>query len=61
MSTATQPSRTFAHKPDFDECMARVYAWYQQTLLDRAPVRFHHHNIEYERHRAAAGPWATPA
>jgi hypothetical protein len=51
------PTRRFACKPDFDECIARVYAWYEQRILDRPPVRFHHHNVEYERHRTVAGPW----
>lgn len=51
------PSRKFACKPDFDECMARIYGWYQQKVLDRPPVRFHHHNVEYERHRTVSGPW----
>jgi hypothetical protein len=26
-------------------------------VIDRPPIRFHHHNIEYERHRTVAGPW----
>jgi len=46
-------------KPDAAECLARIDAWYEQRVLDRVPVRFHHHNIEYERHRSVAGPWAT--
>jgi len=53
------PSRTFQHKPDFDECVARIYAWYEQAIVDRPPVRFHHHNVEYERHRTMPGPWKT--
>jgi hypothetical protein len=53
------PSRTFSAKPDFNECIARIYAWYDQKIIDRVPVRFHHHNIEYERHRVAEGPWKT--
>ena len=52
-------SRFFSAKPDFDECIARIYAWYDQKIIDRPPVRFHHHNVEYERHRAIAGPWKT--
>jgi hypothetical protein len=59
MSPPTLPSRAFACKPDFDECLARIYAWYEQRLSDRPPVRFHHHNVEYERQRTAAGPWNT--
>lgn len=53
------PSKTFSWKPDFDECMARIYAWYDQEILDRPPVRFHHHNIQYEQFRTAKGPWKT--
>jgi hypothetical protein len=51
--------RRFQHKPDFHECLARIEAWYGQKRLDRAPVRFHHHNVEYERHRVVAGAWKT--
>ncbi len=53
-------SRRFACKPDFDECMARINAWYEQKIVDRPPVRFHHHNVEYERQRAVAGSWKAP-
>ncbi len=53
------PSRTVRAKPDFDECMARIYAWYEQEVTDRVPVRFHHHNIEYERSRVIEGEWET--
>lgn len=59
-STAGLPSRSFVYKPNFDECMARVYAWFEQKIIDRPPVRFHHHNMEYERRRTVAGPWKTP-
>ncbi len=59
MQQADQQSRTFSSKPDFDECIARIYAWYEQKSLDRPPVRFHHHNIEYERYSAVVGPWST--
>lgn len=34
-------------KPDYEECMQRVYAWYDHDLLDRVPVRFSAHNAEY--------------
>ncbi|MHC4543690.1 MAG: hypothetical protein ACYS9C_04115 [Planctomycetota bacterium] len=46
-------------KPDFDTCLARIYAWYEQRIIDRPPVRFHHHNLEYEKHRIVKGPWKT--
>ena len=34
-------------KPDFDQCMKRIYAWYNQEIVDRAPIRFAAHNAEY--------------
>jgi len=59
ISFLTLPSRSFHYKPDFDECVSRIYAWYEQKILDRVPVRFHHHNVEYERFRVVKGPWET--
>lgn len=53
------PPLNLIHKPDFPECLARVEAWYVQDRLDRPPVRFHHHNLEYERCRTVQGPWRT--
>ena len=35
-------------KPDYRSCKQRVEAWFQGEMLDRAPVRFHRHNAEYE-------------
>jgi hypothetical protein len=35
-------------KPDFDQAMDRVYAWYEQQIVDRPPVRFTRHNAEFE-------------
>jgi len=52
-------TRSFQFKPDFDMCMARIYAWYEQHIIDRPPVRFLHHDIEYEKHRTVKGPWKT--
>jgi hypothetical protein len=49
----------FKHKPDFDECVERIYAWYNQQIIDRPPIRFHHHNIEYEKQRTVKGCWKT--
>jgi hypothetical protein len=34
-------------KPDFEKSMKRIYAWYNQELIDRPPIRFSSHNIEY--------------
>jgi len=46
-------------KPDFDESMARINAWYDQKWIDRPPVRFFHHNKEYEQHRIDKGHWTN--
>jgi len=35
-------------KPDFLECMNRIYAWLQGEIVDRPPVRFSAHNEEYD-------------
>jgi len=35
-------------KPDYDQCVERIEAWFQGEILDRAPIRFHRHNAEYE-------------
>ena len=35
-------------KPDFDQAMDRIYAWYAQQVIDRPPVRFSRHNALYE-------------
>ena len=34
-------------KPDFDRCMERINAWYECEIVDRVPVRFSAHNVEY--------------
>lgn len=34
-------------KPDFVECMQRIYAWYDHQVLDRAPIRFAAHNADF--------------
>ena len=34
-------------KPDFDVCMDRINAWYNQEIIDRAPIRFSAHNAEF--------------
>ena len=35
-------------KPDFVECMKRIYAWYEGEIMDRPPIRFSAHNAEFE-------------
>jgi hypothetical protein len=34
-------------KPDFEKAMERVYAWYEQEMIDRPPIRFTAHNAEF--------------
>ena len=30
-------------KPDFEKAMQRIYAWYNQEMIDRPPIRFSAH------------------
>jgi len=45
-------------KPNMQEAMQRVYAWYQGELMDRPPIRFSRHNAEYEL-RQRSRTWPT--
>jgi len=47
-------------KPDFEMCMKRIYAWYDQEIIDRAPIRFSAHNAEYNEAILLEGrSWAS--
>jgi len=47
-------------KPDFDQAMQRIYAWYEQEMIDRPPIRFSAHNAEYnETHLLKGRSWAN--
>lgn len=47
-------------KPDFEQCMERIYAWYNQEIIDRAPIRFSAHNAEYgETHLLKGRSWPS--
>jgi hypothetical protein len=35
-------------KPDYDQCVDRIEAWFQHDIIDRVPIRFHRHNAEYD-------------
>lgn len=35
-------------KPDFDQAMQRINAWYAQAIIDRPPVRFSRHNADFD-------------
>jgi len=37
-----------ATKPDFARSMERIEAWFQQSVLDRPPVRFYKHNAQFD-------------
>src|ERR1035441_9759109 len=34
-------------KPDFEQSMQRIEAWFKHELLDRPPVRFSQHNADF--------------
>jgi hypothetical protein len=53
-ATNTRWSIELESKPDFEQAIDRVYAWYEQQIIDRPPVRFTRHNAEYE---AADNTW----
>ena len=36
-------------KPDFEKAMERIYAWYENEIIDRAPIRFSSHNEQNEK------------
>jgi hypothetical protein len=37
------------NKPDFEIAMERIYAWYENEIIDRAPIRFSSHNEQNEK------------
>ncbi len=42
-------------KPDYDACVKRVEAWFAGEIIDRAPIRFHRHNAEYDHAMTSSG------
>ena len=49
-------------KPDYEQCVERIEAWFQGEILDRVPIRFHRHNAEYDvshvsRHASQRDRW----
>ncbi len=42
-------------KPDFEQAMRRVEAWFDHEMLDRPPVRFFEHNSDFAAAHALAG------
>ncbi len=46
-------------KPDFDKAMERIYAWYEQEIVDRAPIRFAAHNAQYSVSPHLVKKWAS--
>jgi len=42
-------------KPDYDQCIARIEAWFEGEIIDRVPIRFHRHNAEYDHVIANSG------
>lgn len=42
-------------KPDFEEALSRIEAWFNHETLDRPPVRFSEHNAEFAATPMVAG------
>jgi hypothetical protein len=63
MNTKTEKSWwniELEQKPDFEKSMERIYAWYNQELIDRPPIRFSAHNAEYnEVHMLTDRDWKS--
>ncbi len=36
-------------KPNFEKAIERIYAWYENEITDRAPIRFSSHNEQNEK------------
>ncbi|MEN8255025.1 MAG: hypothetical protein ABFR33_06100 [Verrucomicrobiota bacterium] len=46
-------------KTDFQQSMERIYAWYNQEIIDRPPVRFHQHNAEFANAGKPDSQWSS--
>jgi hypothetical protein len=46
-------------KPDLDKALQRIYAWYEQEIIDRPPIRFSAHNAEYATSPHLKKAWPT--
>lgn len=42
-------------KPDFAQCMKRVYAWYEGEMIDRVPIRFSGYDEAFFREGEESG------
>lgn len=47
------------YKPDFEEAMKRIYAWYEQEIIDRPPIRFAAHNADFVEKKFAGRNWVS--
>lgn len=44
----TSPIAELETKPDYARCLQRIEAWFQQSVIDRPPVRFYKHNAQFD-------------
>ncbi|MDC7233539.1 MAG: hypothetical protein PQJ58_09925 [Spirochaetales bacterium] len=44
-------------KPDFEQSMQRIEAWYENQIIDRVPVRFHRHNAQFDHENSGGKTW----
>ncbi len=52
-------TRQLCAKPDFEQAMKRIEAWFRHEKLDRPPVRFGLHNAEYDQAPVSSARWPT--
>ena len=48
VSVAPHATPQLDTKPDFGRCLERIEAWFQQQVIDRPPIRFYQHNVQFE-------------
>ncbi len=48
MTDVHRPLADLATKPDYEQCMARIEAWFHGAVLGRPPVSFRKHNAQSE-------------
>lgn len=47
--------KALSTKPDFEKAMQRIYAWFDQAVIDHPPIRFTAHNADYNAARVLKG------
>jgi hypothetical protein len=58
MRSTLCPLPELKNKPDFEMAMKRINAWFEQTVVDRPPIRFTAHNADFvQAHVSGRKSW----